>query len=93
MIAGKKALILMASVTTGYTAKSAIETVNYYGGSTVGIASIFATIGELSGLPVRSLFNPNDLPEYQSYDAAECPLCRAGQRLDAIVNSFGYSKL
>ena len=93
MIAGKKVLILMASVTTGYTAKSAIETVNYYGGSTVGIASIFATIGELNGLPVRSLFNPNDLPEYQSYDAAECPLCRAGQRLDAIVNSFGYSKL
>ena len=35
----------------------------------------------------------HDLQGYRSYDAAECPWCRAGQRLDALVNSFGYSKL
>ena len=50
MISGKNVLILMASVSTGYTAKSAIEAVAYYGGKTVGIASIFATIDELGGL-------------------------------------------
>ena len=93
MINGKNVLILMASVTTGYTAKSAIEAVNYYGGKTMGIASIFATIDQLGGLPVRSLFNPKDLPEYASHDAVDCPWCRAGVRLDALVNSFGYSKL
>ena len=93
LIAGKNVLILMASVSTGYTAKSAIETIAYYGGRTAGIASIFATVDEIAGLPVKCLFNPHDLQGYRSYDAAECPWCRAGQRLDALVNSFGYSKL
>ena len=93
MIIGKNVLILMASVTTGYTAKSATEAIQYYGGKTVGIASIFATVQELGGLPVNSLFNPHDLPDYQSHDAADCPWCKTGVRLDALVNSFGYSKL
>ena len=93
MITGKNVLIMMASVSTGYTAKSAIEAVAYYGGKTVGIASIFATYSEVAGIPVASVFNPNDLPGYMTSDAPECPLCRAGQKLDAIVNSFGYSKL
>ena len=93
LVSGKHVLVLMASVTTGYTAKSAIEAVHYYAGIPVGIASIFATVSELGGLPVTSLFNPHDLPDYQSYDAVSCPWCRAGKRLDALVNSFGYSKL
>ena len=94
MISGKNVLILMASVTTGYTAKSAIETITYYGGKTVGIASIFATLEQLGGLPVRSLFNPHDLPDgYQTNEAIDCPMCKAGKPLDALVNSFGYSKL
>ena len=59
----------------------------------MGIASIFATIDQLGGLPVVSLFNPHDLSDYQSHDATACPMCKAGQKLDALVNSFGYSKL
>ena len=93
MIMGKRVLVLMASVTTGYTAKSAVEAVNYYGGIPVGIASIFATVDKLGNLPVQSLFNPHDLPGYESFDAVHCPWCKAGAKLDALVNSFGYSKL
>jgi orotate phosphoribosyltransferase len=93
LVVGKRVLVLMASVTTGYTAKSAIEAVNYYGGIPVGIASIFATVDRLGELPVTSLFNPHDLPDYQSHDAVSCPWCKSGRRLDALVNSFGYSKL
>ncbi len=93
MINGKNVLILMASVSTGYTAKSAIQTIAYYGGRPVGIASIFASLEQVEGFPVTSLFNPKDLPGYMTSDAPDCPLCKAGQRLDAIVNSFGYSKL
>lgn len=93
MITGKHVLIMMASVTTGYTAKAATEAVKYYGGQPVGIASIFATVQDLGGLPVQSLFNPHDLPNYQSHDGANCPWCRRGVKLDALVNSFGYSKL
>ena len=93
MIDGKNVLILMASVSTGYTAKAAVQAITYYGGTTVGIASIFATVDEVVGQPVRSLFNPRDLPGYQTHDAVDCPWCRANVRLDALVNSFGYSKL
>ena len=90
---GKHVLILAASVTTGYTAKSAVEAIRYYGGQVAGIASIFATVDNCAGYPVHSVFNPNDLEGYQSYPSHECPLCREGKKIDALVNSFGYSKL
>ena len=92
-VAGKHVLILAASVTTGYTAKSAIEAIKYYGGEVAGIASIFATADNVLGYPVRSVFNPNDLSDYETYPSHDCPMCRAGARIDALVNSFGYSKL
>lgn len=93
MIAGKHVLILAASVTTGYTAQAAVEAVNYYGGQVVGISSIFSTVDECAGYPVRSIFDPKDLGDYQSFESRECPWCKTGQKIDALVNSFGYSSL
>ena len=93
MIAGKHVLILAASVTTGYTAQAAAEAVEYYGGSVAGVCAIFATMDTCAGHPVRSIFNPNDLGDYASYASHECPLCKKGEKIDALVNSFGYSKL
>ena len=92
-ITGKNVLILAASVVTGYTAKSAIEAVSYYGGNVVGISSIFATQDQFMGYDVVSVFDPNDLPGYSSYAPHECPMCRAGQRLEGLVNRFGFSKI
>lgn len=93
MIKGKHMLILSASVTTGYTTRSAIEAIKYYGGFVAGVAALFATKEECEGYTVHSVFNPNDLGDYESYPSHECPLCRAGHKIDALVNSFGYSKL
>lgn len=93
MIEGKNVLIMAASVTTGFTAKAAIEAMNYYHGHVVGVCSIFATVDTCDGYRVESVFDPNDLDGYISYPSHECPMCRAGQRIDALVNSFGYSKL
>ena len=93
MITSKHVLVLAASVTTGYTAQAAIEAVKYYGGMVAGLAAIFATVKECEGYPVASIFDPNDLPDYQTYDSHECPYCKAGQRIDALVNSYGYSTL
>ena len=93
MITGKNVLILAASVTTGYTVSSAIEAIKYYGGIVAGCAAIFSIPDECLGYPVRSVFNPKDLKGYASYPAHECPMCRSGKKLDALVNSFGYSKL
>ena len=92
-VRGKNVLILAASVTTGYTAKSAIEAVQYYGGNVVGVSAIFATVDDCMGYEVHSVFDPNDLRGYSSYPAHQCPLCKQGKKIDALVNSFGYSKL
>lgn len=93
MIQGKHVLILAVSVATGKTVESAIDAVRYYGGEVVGVASIFATVEECGGFPVRSVFNPKDLPDYQSYAPNECPMCKAGKKIDALINCHGYSKL
>lgn len=92
-ITGKNVLILAASVVTGYTAKSAIEAITYYGGRVAGISSIFATQDNFMGYDVVSAFNPNDIPGYDSYAPHECPMCRRGERIQGLVNSFGFSKL
>ncbi len=93
MISGKHVLILAASVNTGYTVKNAMEAINYYGGDAVGIASIFATVGECANIPVYSVFDPNDLEGYEINPSHECPMCKRGEKIDALVNSFGFSKL
>ena len=93
MIQDKHVLILMASVTTGYTAKKAIEAIGYYGGTIAGIASIYRAVDEIGGIPVHSIYSIKDLPDYESYDYRECPYCKAGVKVDALVNSFGYSAL
>ena len=93
MITGKTVLVLMASVTTGYTAKRSIEAIGYYGGRVAGVAAIYRAVDEVGGYPVRSIYSVSDLPDYESYDYRECPYCKAGQKIDALVNSFGYSAL
>ena len=93
MIEHKNVLILAASVTTGYTAKAAIEAIKYYGGNVAGVCSIFATVDECMGYTVNSVFDPKDLNDYSTYSSHECPMCRAGKKIDALVNSFGYSKI
>lgn len=93
MIAGKHVMILAVSVASGKTVEAAVDAVRYYGGTVSGISAIFSTATECAGLPVRSVFDPNDLEGYKCYPAHECPLCKAGKKLDALVNSHGFSKL
>lgn len=93
MIKGKHVLVLMASVTTGFTAKRSIEAIGYYGGEVAGIASLYSAVEEAGGFRVNSVYNVSDLPDYASYDYRECPYCKAGKKIDALVNSFGYSEL
>ncbi len=93
MIAGKHVMILAVSVASGKTVEAAIEAVQYYGGTVSGVAAIFSTAKECRGFPVHSVFDPNDLPDYHSYPSHECPMCKAGQKVDALVNCYGFSKL
>ena len=84
-------LVLAASVATGYTAQAAIEAIRYYGGIPAGVCSIFACVESCEGFKVESIYNKDDLDGYASYSSRECPLCKAGVKLDALVNSHGIS--
>ena len=92
MIVGKHVLILAASVTTGYTVQAAVEAVRYYSGIPVGVSAIFSCVDECEGFPIVSIYTmKHDLDDYQSCSSHDCPLCRAGIKLDGMVNSHGIS--
>ena len=93
MIQNKHVLVLMASVTTGFTAKRSVEAIGYYGGKVAGVAAIYRAVDEVAGYPVRSVYSVDDLPDCASYDYRDCPYCKQGKKIDALVNSFGYSAL
>ena len=91
MIVGKHVLVLAASVATGYTAQAAIEAIRYYNGIPVGVCSIFSVAKECEGFPVVSIYTKDQLDGYASYSSRECPICKAGIKIDALVNSHGIS--
>ena len=93
MLEGKNILLLLASVTTGSTVRRGIQCVQYYQGKVAGIAAIYSHLKEIDGFPIVSLFDTNDLPDYASFAPDECPMCKARQELDAVVDKFGYSAL
>ena len=92
MINGKNVLILTSSVATGRTTSVAMDAVRYYGGSVAGIASIYSAVSDCNGIPVRSVFDANDLDGYFCVPAHECPLCKEHQMVDGVVNSYGFSQ-
>ena len=91
MIDGKHVLVLAASVATGYTAQAAIEAIRYYNGIPAGVCSIFSVAKECEGFPVVSIYTKDQLDGYASYSSRECPMCKAGIKIDALVNSHGIS--
>ena len=93
MIAGKHVLILVASVTTGITVRKSVECISYYGGTVEGVSAIFSALDEAEGCSVNAVYRKEDLPDYTSCSMQECPMCKAGQQIDALVSSFGYTKL
>jgi len=93
MVKNKHCLLLLASVTTGRTVERATQCLKYYGGLIVGIAAIFSAVDSAAGMKINSIFHETDIPNYQTYEPANCPLCAKGQKIDAIVNSYGYSEL
>ncbi len=92
-IKGKNVILLLATASTGKTIKTSIECINYYGGIIQGISTIFSAVDEVDGYKVDSIFAPKDVEGYSNFKQAECPYCKQGQKVEAIVNSFGYSKL
>lgn len=93
MIKNMQVLLLVASATTGKTIDRAVECIEYYEGSVCGISAIFSAAKKSHGLEINTIFTDRDLPEYKAYSHADCPYCKQNMRVEAIVNSYGYSKL
>ena len=93
MLKDKNVLILMASITTGGQVEKGMRCVKYYGGKVAGVAAIYSYMKEIDGVGITSRFDTTHLPGYASYSPEECPLCKKGLEVDAVVDKFGYSSL
>ena len=93
MVRNRNVVILMGSITTGETLRKCMESILYYGGTIQGVSAIFSAVNKVAGLDINAVFYKKDVPNYQKQKASECPMCKTGQKLDAIVNGYGYSKL
>ena len=89
----KNIVLLLASATTGKTIARSLECIEYYGGIIQGISAIFSAANAINDIPIHSTFHTEDFTSYQSYSHHDCPFCQSGQKIDAIVNNFGYSQL
>lgn len=93
MLENKHVVLLLASATTGKTIDQSIQAIQYYRGIVEGVSAIFAAVSEVDGIDVDSIYHVSDINDYQNYQPNECPYCKAKHKLDAIVNSYGYSKI
>ncbi|AWY99493.1 MAG: orotate phosphoribosyltransferase [Blautia sp.] len=93
MVRNRNTVILMGSITTGATLQQCIETVLYYGGKIQGVSAIFSAVNKVAGIDINAVFSKQDIPNYESYPAEKCPMCQRKEKIDAIVNGYGYSKL
>lgn len=92
-VTGKRVLLVMSTISTGLSLNRAVQCLTYYGAELAGIAAIFSAVENANGVPVRHLFSPEDMPAYHSYHANECPMCKAGRKLDGFVNESGYTRI
>lgn len=93
MVWGKNILLLIASASTGKTIRRATDCLQYYSGRLAGISALFSAIRECDGIPVNAIFTEEDIPHYRTYFSVDCEMCKNNQKIDAIVNSYGYSKI
>ena len=93
MLNGKNVILLTATVTTGLTINKGIEGIQYYGGIIQSVSAVFSALDEMNGIPIKSVFGKRELPDYMFSDYRNCPICKEGKKLDALINPYGYSKL
>lgn len=93
MVWEKNILLLIASVSTGKTINRSVECLQYYSGRLAGISAVFSAAQEAAGLPINAIFTEEDIPGYRTSPSMDCEQCKRRQKIDAIINSYGYSKI
>lgn len=93
MVMDKHIVLLLASATTGKTIKQTLDGIRYYGGIVEGVSALFSAVKNVGGVDVDTIFTNESVGDYQTYLPGDCPFCQQQRKLDAIVNSYGYSKI
>jgi orotate phosphoribosyltransferase len=92
-ITNKHIILLVASVSSARALHLAMDCISYYGGRLVGISALFVASPDAQKDKINALFTSEDIPGYKLFTTAECEMCKAGQKLDAIVSSEGYTRI
>jgi len=93
MIFNKNAVLMVATMSTGATVNRALECLSYYGSKLNGVSAIFSAFPEVNKYQVHSLFTSDDIAGYHFYKPSDCDMCKEGRKLDAIINSEGYTQI
>lgn len=93
MLKDKHVLVVLASAMSGHTIVKSLRCIESYGGIVEGISVIFGVVDEIEGHPVNAVFSVDDIPDFRLSDPHDCPDCKENVKLDAIVNSYGYTPL
>ena len=91
LIRNRHVLILAATIASGAMVMDAVNAVKYYDGIPEQICAIFSAGQKCAGLTITSIFSSELLGDFMCALPSECPLCKAGVKLDALVNSYGIS--
>ena len=92
-ISNRHILLLVTTVSSGRTVNVALECLAYYGGLLSGISTLFLASPQKTEQEINTLFTYEDVEGYKLFSPSNCDLCKAGQKLDAIVTSEGYTKI
>lgn len=93
LIFNRNILLLVSSISSGITLRSALECLSYYGGIVVGISTLFNAYPEEHEQEINSMFTSEDIPGYKIFRPNECPMCKEKQKLNAIIVHDGYIKI
>ena len=92
-ISGKNILLLLATVSSGRTLNISLDCISYYGGKLAGISALYVSSDVRLGQEIFPMFTSDDIPGYKLFNHSDCDMCKAGQKLDAIISSEGYTKI
>jgi orotate phosphoribosyltransferase len=92
-IKDRNIILLVASVSSARALHIGMDCITYYGGRLVGLSALFVASPDTKEDKINTLFTSDDIPGYKLFKTAECEMCKAGVKLDAIVSSEGYTQI
>jgi len=90
-VAGRNVILLVAMMISGRAVARAMECLDYYKSNVVGISALFMAQHENQPHKVNALYTSDDISGYKMFNPSQCEMCKAGQPLDAIVSTEGYT--